>query len=207
MEAQVTLLRVLQDGEYFRVGSTRLMHADIRLIAATNKNLWDEIEKGHFRRDLFYRLNVNTLSLPPLREREGDIPLLAYHFMKLYCSREEKRITRINDEVLDLLKSYDFPGNIRELQNVLQSAVIMEQAETLTMLSLPADFLNQAGRGVYRSASAEVNAPGLLSLQAVEKSHIRRVLEMTGGNRTRAAKLLDISRVTLLAKLKKYAVT
>jgi len=201
MEAQVTLLRVLQDGEYFRVGSTKLMHADIRLIAATNKDLWEEIDKGHFRRDLFYRLNVNTISLPPLRDREGDIPLLSYHFLRMYSKEVGKQIGTIDNDVLALLKDYEFPGNVREMQNIIHSAVLMEQTDKLTLLSLPADLLEKTGR----SRAPDEAPQSVLTLEAMEKSHIKRVIDMTKGNRSHAAKLLGISRVTLLAKMKKFS--
>jgi DNA-binding NtrC family response regulator len=201
MEAQVTLLRVLQDGEYFRVGSTKLMHADIRLIAATNKDLWEEIDKGHFRRDLFYRLNVNTISLPPLRDREGDIPLLSYHFLRMYSKEVGKQIGTVENDVLALLKDYEFPGNVREMQNIIHSAVLMEQTDKLTLLSLPADLLEKTGR----SRAPDEAPQSVLTLEAMEKSHIKRVIDMTKGNRSHAAKLLGISRVTLLAKMKKFS--
>lgn len=200
MEAQVTLLRVLQDGEYFRVGSTKLMHADIRLIAATNKDLWEEIDKGHFRRDLFYRLNVNTISLPPLRDREGDIPLLSYHFLRMYSKEVGKQIGTVENDVLALLKDYEFPGNVRELQNIIHSAVLMEQTDKLTLLSLPADLLEKTGR----SRAPDEVPQNVLTLESMEKTHIKRVLDITKGNRSHAAKLLGISRVTLLAKMKKF---
>lgn len=213
MEAQVKLLRVLQDGEYFKVGSTKMRHADIRLLAATNKNLWDEIEKGQFRKDLFFRLNVNTISLPPLREREGDIALLSRYFLREFSLRNDKKIKDLSREVLDMLEAYHFPGNVRELQNIIQSAVLMEQTETLKVSSLPIQFVDRSpGGSVERSGRSTSPAANdtddkVLSLEEVEREHIRGVLEMTAGNRTRTAKLLKISRVTLISKMKKFSLS
>ena len=206
MEAQVKLLRVLQDGEYFRVGSTKLMYADIRLLAATNKNLWNEIERGQFRKDLFFRLNVNTISLPSLREREGDIVLLARYFLRQFCIQNGKKIRDLSREVMDVLESYKFPGNVRELQNIIHTAVLMEQSEHLKVTSLPAQFLDMAGMPTpsVPALPARNADDRVLSLEEVEKEHISNVLGKTGGNRTTTAKLLKISRVTLIAKMKKY---
>jgi DNA-binding NtrC family response regulator len=201
MEAQVKMLRVLQDGEYFRVGSTKLMRSDVRLLAATNKNLWEEIEKGLFRRDLFFRLNVNTLSLPPLREREGDIALLSRHFLRRYCEQNNRKIGSLSREVLELLEHYSFPGNIRELQNIIQSAALFEQSEILRLSSLPSQFLEMVRKPV---PSSQDDAERLLTLEELERNHIRKVLEASGANNTKAAQILGISRVTLIAKIRKY---
>lgn len=209
MEVQVKLLRVLQNGEFFRVGSTKLLKTDIRLIAATNKNLADEIEKNKFRKDLFYRLNVNVISLPPLREREGDIQLLSYYFIEQFNRENEKNIKGVSEKVIELFNEYDFPGNVRELQNLIYSAAVVEQGKVLTPRSLPEHFLESV-----KSRTGKVPADKLkvtvdkeepiLSLEDVEKEHIKKVLQMTDGNRTRAAEYLGISRVTLHSKIKKY---
>ncbi|MCD4782432.1 MAG: sigma-54 dependent transcriptional regulator [Candidatus Eremiobacteraeota bacterium] len=207
LEQQVKLLRVLQNGEFFPVGSTRPMRTDIRLLAATNKNLWEEMERGSFRKDLFYRLNMNTVSLPPLREREGDIPLLTGYFLQTACRQHGKNIKKVSSEVLTLLESHSFPGNVRELANIINSAVVMEQEQTLTKKSLPVEFLNiveKLENKPTKENKPDNNNSTLLSLEDMEKRHIEKVLESTDGNRTYASKTLGISRATLISKIKKY---
>lgn len=206
MDMQVKLLRVLQNGEFFRVGSTRPQRADIRLLAATNKNLWEEIEEGGFRKDLFYRLNVNTVSLPPLREREGDIPVLAGHFLEQFNRANSRSIADITDETLEILQSYSFPGNVRELENIIYSTAVMEQSSVLTPRSLPVEFLELVKKIEKKPAEKEEENEEFdsLTLEEMEKKHIQRALEKVEGNRTHAAKILGISRVTLIAKIKKY---
>jgi len=206
MELQVKLLRVLQNGEFFRVGSTRPMRTDIRLLAATNKNLWEEMEKGSFRKDLFYRLNMNTISLPPLREREGDIALLATYFLQSACREMGKKIDRISPEVIRLLESHDFPGNVRELANIVNTAAVVEQSRILTTKALPVEFLKAMDEQDNTSGKEEPedNGSTLMSLEDIEKMHIEKILKSTGGNRTQASKILGISRATLISKIKKY---
>jgi DNA-binding NtrC family response regulator len=176
---QVKLLRVLQEEEFYRLGSTKNRKANVRIIAATNKNLFEEIQKGNFRKDLFFRLNINSINLPALRDRKGDVELLAYHF----------------------LKEYGFPGNVRELMNMINSAIIVESGQELQRNSLPHYFL-ESTRG--QPLEDLYGGPALLSLEEVEKRHIRKILSHTRMNKTKAAKLLGISRVNLIAKIKKY---
>ena len=208
MELQVKMLRVLQNGEFFRVGSTRPMHADIRLIAATNKNLWEEIEKGAFRKDLFYRLNVNTISLPPLREREGDIPLLARHFIREAGVLHGKEIYDIKPDVMELFESFNFPGNVRELENIINSSVLMETGDELSMKSLPPEFLSIAKKSGTKPpvvlGSEDLPEDLSMTLDEMEKIYIAKVLVRVRGNRTKAAKRLGISRVSLVSRIKKY---
>ncbi len=194
---QAKLLRVLQSGEYFRLGSTEKRGADVRVIAATNKDLEVEIESGRFRRDVYYRLNISSVFLPPLRARGGDVPLLAYHFLDRYCRLNGKKIQALADPVMDLLRGYHFPGNVRELENVIAGAVVLETTDTIGLQSLPA-YLRKAAHHAA-SASAETRRP----LADVEADHIRSVLEFTHGNRTAAARILGISRMGLIAKLKR----
>ena len=196
---QVKLLRVLQEGEFFRLGSSKNLKADVRIIAATNKNLHEEIEKGNFRKDLFYRLNMNSVYLPPLRERKGDIPVLAFHFLRKFCETNDKKIEKIAEPVMKLLTSHDYPGNVRELMNVINSAVIIESSHELRKKSLPNYFLE----------NANVLDDSLLGLPLktmidVEKDHMRKILTYTGGNRTKAAQILGISRISLISKIRKY---
>lgn len=196
---QVKLLRVLQEGEFFRVGSTTSRSSDVRLVTATNKDLRQEIQRGNFRADLFYRLNVFSVFVPPLREREGDIPFLAQYFLQKYASMYGKKIQGISDDVLDLLERYHYPGNVRELENIYNSAVLLEGSNYLTRKALPQYFLEATLRGYRPPASAPEK-----TIAEVEREHIERVLKYTGGNRTAASKILNISRVSLISKLKHY---
>ncbi|MGD0659318.1 MAG: sigma-54 dependent transcriptional regulator [Syntrophorhabdales bacterium] len=195
---QVKLLRVLQEGEFFRLGSTKNLKVDVRIIAATNKNLHEEIKKGNFRKDLFYRLNMNSVYLPPLRERKGDIPLLAHHFLSIFCKSNGKRIERIAEGVMKLLTHYDYPGNVREMMNIINSAVIVESTGELRKKSLPNYFLENTVVG-----DNSLGDISLKSLEDVELDHIRKILSYTDGNRTKASQILGISRISLLSKIKK----
>jgi DNA-binding NtrC family response regulator len=195
---QVKLLRVLQEGEFFRLGSTKNLKVDVRIIAATNKNLHEETKKGNFRKDLFYRLNINSVYLPPLRERKGDVSLLSHHFLHKFCQMNNKKIEKISEGVIKCLNKYDYPGNIRELMNIINSAVIIESTNELKKKSLPSYFLENAG-----FSDNELTDTPLKTLEEVENNHIRAVLNYTGGNKTRAAQILGISRIGLIAKTKK----
>jgi DNA-binding NtrC family response regulator len=197
---QVKLLRVLQEEEFYRLGSTKNMKADVRIIAATNKNLFDEIKTGNFRKDLFFRLNINSLYLPPLRERKGDIELLAIHFLEIFNKRYSKNINGISDKVLQCLENYSFPGNVRELMNIINSAIIVEASNELTKKSLPGYFLENN----FCIIPDENDDIIPLNMTDLEKGHIKKVLQFTGNNRTKAAEILGISRVNLLSKIKKY---
>jgi len=196
---QVKLLRVLQEGEFFRLGSTRNLKTNVRIIAATNKNLFEETKKGNFRKDLFYRLNMNSVYLPPLKERDGDIPLLASHFLKKFASHNGKEVQKISDQVMYMLSQYDYPGNVRELMNIVNSAVIIETHTELRKQSLPQYFLESVD-----IAHEAVRDFPQKTLKDVEKDHILKVLHATGGNKTQAAKILGISRISLINKLKTY---
>jgi transcriptional regulator with PAS, ATPase and Fis domain len=193
------LLRVLQEGEFFRLGSTKNQKVDVRIIAATNKDLLAEMKKGNFRKDLFYRLNMSSIYLFPLRERTGDIPLLSLHFLKKYNAQNQKNIQKISEPAMRLLNQYDYPGNIRELMNVINSAVIIESGPELSKKSLPHYFLeNSALRD-----ELETDFP-LKTLSDMEKEHIRKVYLHAKKNKSKTAKMLGISRVNLIAKIKKY---
>jgi DNA-binding NtrC family response regulator len=201
---QVKLLRVLQEGEYSRVGSADSRSVDVRLLTATNKDLREEIDKGNFRSDLFYRLDVCSVHIPPLRERDGDIPFLAQYFVEKYAETHGREVRGITEEVLRLLERHDYKGNVRELENLVNSAVLMEPGRQLSRLSLPAHFQEALLKPKPHLREIE-SGDERLSLEEVEREHIGRVLDKTGGNRTLAAKLLGISRVTLISKIKKYA--
>jgi len=193
---QAKLLRVLQEQEFERVGGTQTINVDVRIIAATNKNLGEEVEAGHFREDLYYRLNVVPIQLPPLRERREDIPVLAEHFLKHYAAKNHRAVRQILPEALDLLMRYNWPGNIRELENAIERGVIIAQGELLTPNELPI-ALRQNTQSTHDTANTG-------SLKDMEREHISRTLAQVGGNRTQAAKILGITRKTLQNKIKEY---
>jgi two-component system, NtrC family, response regulator HydG len=197
---QTKLLRVLQEREFEPVGSSRTVKVDVRVIAATNKDLNNEIKEERFRADLFYRLNVIPIHLPPLRERKEDIPALANHFLSLYREKNKKVIKEITPKALDLLIRYDWPGNIRELENCLERAVIVARGDLIAPVDLPPAIQNlPPGKG-----DTEILFPAGISLQEAEKALILKTLEDAGGNRSRAAEILGINRRTLQMKLKEY---
>jgi two-component system, NtrC family, response regulator HydG len=199
---QTKLLRVLQEREFEPVGSLRTVKVNVRVIAATNKELDREVKEGRFREDLYYRLNVIPVHLPPLRERKEDIPALAHHFLTFYGERNKKEIREISPKALDLLVRYDWPGNIRELENCLERAVIVSRGEAIAPLDLPPAIRNLS----VEKESSEIPFPAGLSLQDAEKALIFKTLEDAGGNRSRAAEILGINRRTLQMKLKEYGI-
>jgi len=190
---QVKLLRVLQDKEVCMVGSNRTRKIDVRILAATNKNLPDLVKKGLFREDLFYRLNVITINIPPLRERQDDVLLLANHFLNRFAAESGKAMIRFSDEALQNLRSYNWPGNVRELENVIQRLVVMTDGYVIEVPDLPSLMRFSALRktGFTRT------------LAEVESEYITNVLASVNGNKTRAAEILGIDRKTLREKLKK----
>jgi DNA-binding NtrC family response regulator len=194
---QVRLLRVLQEKEFIRVGGTETIRVDVRFLAATNRNMQEAIESGDFRQDLYYRLNVVTLNLPPLAKRRDDIPLLAHFFLKKHSSRMAKKVDSVSDEVMQLLSGYGFPGNIRELENIIERGVALAKGDVLEMSHLPEDLKRMRLKVFRREAG---NIP---SLDAQEKAYIEWVLEQVDGNRSRAAAALGIDRVSLWRKLKR----
>ena len=196
LKTQTDLLRVLQEREIVRVGGNQTLKVDFRCVAATNKNLEQLIEEGKFRPDLFYRLNVFHIELPPLRDRREDIPALVDHFVRKFSSEMNKKITRVSPAAMSLLQQYNWPGNVRELENAVERAMVVAQEPELR----DQDFTLKTRNGGALSADAR-------SLEDVEKLHILRVLEECGGNQTRTAEVLNIDRVTLHHKLKKYGWT
>lgn len=197
---QVKLLRVIQENEVMRLGSTEPIPVDARYLAATNRDLPDSVASGRFRQDLYYRLNVMHLRLPSLGERRADIPLLAYHFLNKYATLAERPVRDIDPEAMAILTNYDFPGNVRELENIIERGVALTTDEMLKVEQLPDDL-----RAVNVRAFRRLREK-LPTLETQEADYIHWVLEQTAGNRTRAAEILGIDRVSLWRKLKKYGV-
>ena len=199
---QTKILRVLQEKEFEPLGSTRTVKVDVRVIAATNKDLEKEVREGRFREDLFYRLNVVPVLVPPLRERKEDIPDLAGHFLSVYREKNKKEVKEISKKGLDLLVRYDWPGNVRELENCIERAVIIARGEVIA----PADFPPQIQSLSSEKEDSGIRLPAGATLQEVEKALILKTLEDTGGNRSRAAEIMGINRRTLQNKLKEYGI-
>jgi two-component system response regulator PilR (NtrC family) len=202
---QAKLLRFLQEHEFRRVGGTDEKKIDVRIIAATNKKLEYEMEKGNFREDLYYRLNVIRIRVPPLREREKDIPLLVNHFLRKFCAEQSKDITKVSSLALRVLCNYQYPGNVRELENIIERCVTLEQSDQLTAQHLPPK-LTQSEGGACEIAELDIPSDGIeldRTLENLERKLINRALEMTGGNRSRAARLLGISFRSLRYRLVK----
>ncbi len=200
-ETQVKLLRVLQEGEFERVGGTKTIKVDVRLLCATNKNLLDEVKAGRFREDLYYRINVIYLKLPPLRERKEDIPLLAESFVKSLALTNAKKIKSIAPGALEALQKYDWPGNIRELKNILERMVVLSSGEELTADLVPDDIKNSQ---TVRGSAAPVPVSENSNLSDMEKIYIQQALAAVKGNKSLAAKKLGISRRTLYRKIQEY---
>lgn len=216
---QVALLRVLQEKEFQRVGGEEDIKVDVRIIAATNKNLEEEVKKGNFREDLFYRINIITIHIPPLRQRKVDIPILANHFLKLYSETYNKPIKTISKELLDLLLEYPWPGNVRELQNFIESAVIMCSKNELSTECIPPHYktkilspkiiniLPQNKKQETISSEKpiiviEIGKP----LEEIEKLVIEETLKLTNYNKSKTSRILGITRKTLLMKMEKYGI-
>ncbi|VAW39227.1 Response regulator of zinc sigma-54-dependent two-component system [hydrothermal vent metagenome] len=196
LSMQIKLLHVLQERQVLRVGGTKPIDLDVRIIAATNRNLKQLIRKGLFREDLYYRLNVVGIQLPRLRERPEDIPPLISHFIKKFNSSFGKKVRHISPQALELLMAYHFPGNVRELENIIQRSVALADGDTLEIEDLSAKFQETVG--------GDPGGESLFSLEAVERQHIKKVLQKTAYNKKLASHILKIPRTTLWRKMKKY---
>jgi DNA-binding NtrC family response regulator len=196
-ELQAKLLRVLESQEFLKVGDTKPTKVNVRILAATNRDLQSEIETNHFRSDLYYRLSVFQITLPALRERKKDIPLLAEYFMQYFASKVKKQVNMMSEAFAGKLEAYSWPGNIRELKNVIERAVILCDSTELDETLLPYDIQHLQPARANHGLSA-------FDLSSVEKLHIQRVLNHTHGNRAEAARLLNIGIATLYRKLKEY---
>ena len=202
LSLQVKLLRVLQENEIRPVGATKTIKVDVRVITATAKNLEEEVQAGSFREDLFYRLNVMAITLPPLRDREEDIPPLIQHFIQRFNRTFGKNLVEVAPAAMSLLLGYSWPGNVRELENIIERAAVLCETDAIEPEHLPPGF-GSPERGCFDLA-LEGETSLKKAQRALEKQMITRALEETGGNRTRAAKILEISHPSLLSKIKAY---
>jgi two-component system, NtrC family, response regulator HydG len=193
---QVKLLRVLQEGEFERVGGTQTLKADVRVIAATNRNLENEVAEGRFRKDLFYRLNVIHMVIPPLRDRGEDISLLALHFLDKFCLENDRPPMGFSPEAMRALKSHSWPGNVRELQNVVERAVALCTNSTVEFDDLPDDIRQQS------PGDDRIVLPVGSSMEEIERQAIVQTLRKTGGDKELTARLLGIGLATLYRRLK-----
>ncbi|MBW1847171.1 MAG: sigma-54-dependent Fis family transcriptional regulator [Deltaproteobacteria bacterium] len=201
---QVKLLRVLQGDEIRSVGDSKTQKIDVRVIAATSKNLKEEAAKGHFREDLFYRLNVLQISIPPLRERPEDIPVLCQHFINTFNSSLNKKIKSITPASMSIIRKHQWPGNVRELENIIEHAIVVAEGNRILPENLPPEFISESEK---KDDNTMIEGNSLKDAQkALEKKLITKVLTETGGNRTRAAKILEISHPSLLSKIKTYRI-
>ena len=199
-ELQAKLLRILETGEYIKIGDTKPTRVNVRVVAATNRNLPEEITAGRFREDLFYRLSVFQIHLPPLRERPGDVRILAKAFVKDFSVRLAHPVTEITPAFLEALEQQPWKGNIRELRNVIERSLIVCESERLDVADLPLDIQNT------HYEQSDETTPGSFELSAMERRHIARVLEYTKGNKTEAARLLKIGLTTLYRKIEEYGI-
>lgn len=194
LDLQAKMLRFLETGEFFKVGDSRQSRVSLRVIAATNRNLEDEINEGRFRKDLYYRLNTFTLHLPPLRERIADIPILARQFIARFAAQEKKQVPMLRENALAAIMQYSWNGNIRELRNLMERAVILSDSAFIELSDLPP---------LVQGSSKQQQT---VSLAAMEKQHIQKILDKTGHNKTKAANLLGIGLATLYRKMEEYGI-
>lgn len=195
---QVKLLRVLQENTIMRVGSSKPVNVDVRIIAASNTNLKEAVNSGAFRKDLYYRLNVVNINIPPLRERKDDIPLLTYHFLNKYAKKFNKSIAGISEAAMSMLSSYTWHGNVRELENTIERAVIVETSHEISPLALPSEIKGEI--------PDPLSCVSLMSIEDMEKFLIKRTLRELQGQKNKAAESLGIDVTTLWRKLKKYQI-
>jgi two-component system response regulator PilR (NtrC family) len=193
---QVRLLRFLDNGGFRRVGEVQERKSRVRIIAATNRDLEKDIEDKRFRKDLYYRLSVAVISIPPLRQRKEDIPVLCRHFLQIYAKRMNRPVPRLHPQVVQTFENFDWPGNVRELENTIENVLVVSKGDEIGTSDLPPKF------GEVREKSADVDINQDMPLEEMEKRYILSVLKRAGGNRKRAAEILNISRTTLIARIK-----
>jgi DNA-binding NtrC family response regulator len=199
---QVKLLRVLQEREFERVGGSKTIKVDVRIITATNKDLMAEVKAGKFREDLYYRINVVHINVPPLRSRKGDIPLLVNHFFRMYAHENKKIVEGVSPEVMKIFTGYSWPGNVRELQNCIETMVVLARNKILEAKDIPANVMN-----AIESTSTQVSGQMPINLGDAEKELIKKALAETRGNKTKAAEMLGLSRRTLHRKVNEYGLS
>ena len=202
LDLQAKLLRVLESGEFLKVGDSKPTKVNVRIIAATNRDLQKEIDNGNFREDLYYRINIFNIVLPSLRERTSDIEDLAYSFLKKYTSKIGKKISSISTDYLNILKQHSWKGNIRELRNVIERSVILEDSLELTVNSLPFDL-----QQIPTAQTTSDKLFSAFSMASAEKIHIQKILNYTKGNKAEAARLLEIGIATLYRKIEEYKIS
>jgi transcriptional regulator with PAS, ATPase and Fis domain len=204
LPAQVKILRVLEEKEYYQLGSVEKKKADVRIIAATNKDLAAEVKKGNFREDLYFRLNVIRVSIPPLRERPEDILALFKFFMSRFNEQFQKNFIKISPEAEEFLFQYPWPGNVRELRNAVERIVLLEKGEVVLKKHL--SFLNIPGKQNFSPSFQVTIPPQGIILDELMKEYIKQALQLKKGNKMQAAKLLGISRSALLYRMEKYGI-
>jgi two-component system response regulator HydG len=202
---QAKLLRVLQEHEVQRVGGQETLAVDARVLAASNRNLEDEVAQGTFREDLYYRLNVVTLHVPPLKERREDIPILAEYFVEKFARKNNRQVAGITPRCMGLLLNYPWPGNVRELENAIERGIILMRGDYLDEESLPLSVQRFAAKNEGAALASAAAPPG--SLEEAEQIVIKNILAETGGNKSEASRRLNITRKTLLSKMHKYGLT
>ncbi len=198
-ELQAKLLRVLETGEFLKIGETKPTQVDIRIIAASNRDFRKEIKEGNFRTDLYYRLSVFEIYLPPLRKRKEDIKLLANHFITIFNKKMNKNIATFSEKYINALENYTWEGNVRQLKNVIERSMIMENSNELELTSLPIEIQKNLSKN-----NSNDNELDSFTLASAEKAQIQSVLEYTKGNKTKTAQLLNIALTTLYRKLEEY---
>jgi two-component system nitrogen regulation response regulator GlnG/two-component system response regulator HydG len=209
LSLQSKMLHVLENGEVRRLGDNESKKIDVRIIAATNKDLWKEIGLGKFREDLFFRINVVRLHVPPLRERPEDIPVLIRYFMEKYNKEYNKNVSRVSEDVLSVLGHYDYPGNVRELENIVKHSVIFSENGIITKADLPSGIPETAlleAPKKEETGERQILGDGFQTIAAVEKRLISETLQKTKNNHTMTAKKLGVSRSTLWRKMKEYGI-
>lgn len=195
---QVKLLRVIQEQQTMRLGSTKPINVDVRSVGATNRNIQQALTEGEFRTDLYYRLNVVSLEIPPLAQRKGDIPLLCQYFLTKHAALMRRETPTLSKEALKILREYPFPGNVRELENIIEGGIVLAGGGVIQQYHLPGDIMN------YEVTTFRGDDAKMPSLEEMEIEYIRRVLKKTGGNKTHAAEILGIARLSLLRKIKRF---
>jgi len=205
---QVKLLRFIQERSFMRIGGNELIDVDVRIIAATNRDMFSEVKSGRFREDLFYRINVVPISIPPLKERKEDIPDLAKHFLNKYSTKNEKIFIDFSPQAMEILMNYDWPGNVRELENIVERMVVLNNDSRIKVEHIPVQIKNVVDKqqisDLPEPSMAPLDGQKIIPLEMVEKYAIEMALKRCFGNVTEAARKLKIGQATLYRKIKRY---